>query len=329
MRDAILEARLPGPSKLVLLAVVAHRSSESPEPFVSVRRLAELASVNKDTPARVVAALERAGLLLVRRGNERAPARFDLGSLPLALARLLSEQRGQPEEPDLSEPEGQRCPDSGDNGAVRHCPNGGDRLSEPEGQASVNALSPQTSAAVPANETAPPESVPAVRTQGSDQGTGKEHLAPTGGAGVAPLELTATERKSATPRGRGRKPESAPDPRLLPLRDYYVAEYCRANAGAEPALSSRHWGRAMRALADLLEAAGSDERARLCIARTFADDWRRRRRCQPWHIAEDANVLLADAGARKAWVQRGGEHAQAEARRARAAGDRLVTGGTP
>lgn len=121
---------------------------------------------------------------------------------------------------------------------------------------------------------------------------------------ITPRETAA----STTPKRRGaHKPEREPDPRVLPLRDYYVERYKDANDGAEPAFSRQAWGRAMRAFAELLEATKSDERARLAIERTFASaDAFTRRRCQPWEIAADANKLLAERQQAKTWVQRGG-----------------------
>lgn len=110
-----------------------------------------------------------------------------------------------------------------------------------------------------------------------------------------------------TPKRRGaNKPE--PDPRVLPLRDFYAERYRAANQGAEPAFSRAMWGRAMKSFAELLEAAKSVERARLCIERTFSSqDAFTRRRCQPWEIAADANKLLADTPrTAQPWVQRGG-----------------------
>ena len=57
----------------------------------------------------------------------------------------------------------------------------------------------------------------------------------------------------------------------------------------------------MKAFAELLEATRSEERARLCIERTFTseDNFTRTKRCQPWEIATDANKLLADIPCRK------------------------------
>jgi len=86
------------------------------------------------------------------------------------------------------------------------------------------------------------------------------------------------------------------DPRVLPLRDFYVENYKHANKGNAPALSKKQWPRAMGSFKELLEAVGSDERARLCIKRTFSDDYQRLKRCNPWDIVQDANKLLADDG---------------------------------
>lgn len=117
-----------------------------------------------------------------------------------------------------------------------------------------------------------------------------------------------TAASTSPKRRRPSKPEREADPRLLPLRDFYVARYQAANQGAAPAFSRATWGRAMRAFAELLDAAKSDERARLCIERTFSSpDAFTRRRCQPWEIATDANKLLADTPRKgQPWVQRGG-----------------------
>jgi hypothetical protein len=106
VRDGILETELSGTEKLVLLAVVSHRGTDDHAGGgrgLSVRRIATLASVSKDTPSAVLARLERVGLVRVLREHDRAPARFDLSVLPDALNRLLSEPEGHA----LSEQKGQ------------------------------------------------------------------------------------------------------------------------------------------------------------------------------------------------------------------------------
>ncbi len=115
-----------------------------------------------------------------------------------------------------------------------------------------------------------------------------------------------TAARTKPPRARKTKQTHQADARVLPLRDYYVERYRAANQGADPALGPQGWGRAMKAFAELLGAAKSEERARLCIERTFADPWRRSNACQPWEVARDANKLLALGHPAKPWVQRGG-----------------------
>ena len=160
---------------------------------------------------------------------------------------------------------------------------------------------------------------------GSDPSSDPSSTAPTSGAGVTPaLKLVPPESKpkpKTKPKTKPKSKTKQPDPRVVPLRNFYVAEYRRANADAEPALSENQWGRAMRAFGVLLQATKSDERARLCIARTFADPWRRSKAVQPWEIAADANKILADNGAppnaRIGHLQRGGGERDLEAARRR------------
>ncbi|MBK8997672.1 MAG: hypothetical protein IPM35_18240 [Myxococcales bacterium] len=292
LRDGVLETDLGQAEKLTLLALVMHagddRIAGDPERGLSVRRVAALASAHKDTPARVYARLERAGLVRVLRDpRERHAARFDLSGLPVALAEFLSRLEGQ-------------------------------RLSGFKGQRGSDSCPSQTVPAVP------PEQLGLSGLEGAKgslKGSSEGILSPP--KPVASTSATETERPKRA--ARKVRAEGQTDTRLVPLRDYYVEQYRSANAGADPALSSRQWPRAMRALAELLEATKSDDRARLCIARTFADDWRRRRKCQPWDIATDASVILAD-GVRpnaRGWVQRGGGERELEDARRR--GEQLVS----
>lgn len=219
VRDAILEVRLPGTSKLVLLAVVSHRGGDNPRPVVSVRRLASLASINKDTPARIVAALERDGLLRVTRGSERSPACFDLADLPATLARLLSEPEGQ----SLSEPEGH----------------------EPPAQTEL-PLSPPAAAAVPSDGTGTPESVRTGGTQGTDQGT-TEGTYPLRSAPRAPPKQAAPTKKTGSAKKPERKRTDAEVSAHREILDGYT-EAVTKKTGATPEIKSREAAAAWRLL---------------------------------------------------------------------------------
>lgn len=112
VRDAVLESNLSGTEKLVLLAIVSHadkRRIAGAERGLGVRRIALLASVNKDTPTAVVRRLEQQGLLRVLDdARPRHAPRFDLSELPAVLLRMLSEPKGQ----SVSEQRGQQEPDA-------------------------------------------------------------------------------------------------------------------------------------------------------------------------------------------------------------------------
>lgn len=112
VRDAVLESNLSGTEKLVLLAIVSHadkRRIAGAERGLGVRRIALLASVNKDTPTAVVRRLEQQGLLRVLDdARPRHAPRFDLSELPSVLLRMLSEPKGQ----SVSEQRGQQEPDA-------------------------------------------------------------------------------------------------------------------------------------------------------------------------------------------------------------------------
>lgn len=128
VRDAVLETKLSKDEKLILLALVSHRDGKhvaGAERGLSVRRVALLASTHKDTPGKIFAKLEQAGLVRVLRDpRERHADRFDLAGLPAALAHLLSGPEGQA----LSGGKGQQEAPEADPG----CPSGTDLAVPPE-----------------------------------------------------------------------------------------------------------------------------------------------------------------------------------------------------
>lgn len=205
-----------------------------------------------------------------------------------------------------------------DNYALAVQPDAGDRLVGSDQPATDGHVEAPDQAAAGDRKVSHDQPVTAARPTGH-----AEHDQPaTGDRASYPSRDPSRDPRRSSPRGaaasigspkraaraRAGGPQRETDPRVLPLRDYYVERYRAANQGAEPALSRQSWGRAMRAFAELLDAAKSEERARLCIERTFASaDAFTRRRCQPWEIAADANKLLAERPATaKTWVQRGG-----------------------
>ncbi len=112
LRDAVLETELSKDEKLVLLALISHADEKrvaGAERGVSVRRVAELASLNKDSPSRILVKLEAAGFVRVLRDpRARHADSFDLSELPTALVRALSDQEGQA----LSDGRGQKPTDT-------------------------------------------------------------------------------------------------------------------------------------------------------------------------------------------------------------------------
>lgn len=209
VRDAVLESNLSGTEKLVLFAIVSHadkRRIAGAERGLGVRRIALLASVNKDTPTAVVRRLEQHGLLRVLDdARPRHAPRFDLSELPAVLLRMLSEPKGQ----SVSEQRGQQEPDA----TTIDCPR------------------------------KPDEAVPANRPEVSEQRGAKEPLkersegtilsppVPAGSETGFALSSPEPERKPKRKRsGRGKKKTSKKKPEhtaeQLEAYKAVVATYC-------------------------------------------------------------------------------------------------------
>jgi hypothetical protein len=82
--DAIMESSLSGSQKLILLALVAHRSKRQPRPSPGMRRLSAMCSLHHETVGQNVDALERASLLRIDRRHRQAHL-YDLDGLMLGL----------------------------------------------------------------------------------------------------------------------------------------------------------------------------------------------------------------------------------------------------
>jgi hypothetical protein len=85
MQRAVLRSTRPTTEKIVLLAIIDHWSEASPEPWPSVPTLASLSSLGRTAVLDALAALERDGVIAVRRVAGR-PNRYDLSRVTVALA---------------------------------------------------------------------------------------------------------------------------------------------------------------------------------------------------------------------------------------------------
>ena len=85
MQRAVLRCTRPTTEKIVLVAIIDHWSEASPEPWPSVPTLATLSSLGRTAVLDALAALERDGVIGVRRVAAR-PNRYDLSRVSIALA---------------------------------------------------------------------------------------------------------------------------------------------------------------------------------------------------------------------------------------------------
>lgn len=85
MQRAVLRSTRPTTEKVVLLAIIDHWSEASPEPWPSVPTLATLSSLGRTAVLDALAALERDGVIAVRRVAGR-PNRYDLSRMSVAIA---------------------------------------------------------------------------------------------------------------------------------------------------------------------------------------------------------------------------------------------------
>jgi hypothetical protein len=92
MQRAVLRSTRPTTEKIVLLAIIDHWSEASPEPWPSVPTLATLSSLGRTTVLDALAALERDGIIAVRRVAGR-PNRYDLSRVTVALTALAEPVR--------------------------------------------------------------------------------------------------------------------------------------------------------------------------------------------------------------------------------------------
>ena len=86
MQRAVWRSARPTTEKIVLLAIADFYSDRSPEPWPSVPTLAERCSLGRTAVLEAIAALERDGVLVVRRVQGR-PNRYDLSRVTPLLAR--------------------------------------------------------------------------------------------------------------------------------------------------------------------------------------------------------------------------------------------------
>ena len=85
MQRAVLRSTRPTTEKIVLLAIIDHWSEASQEPWPSVPTLATLSSLGRTAVLEALAALERDGVIAVRRVAGR-PNRYDLSRVSVVLA---------------------------------------------------------------------------------------------------------------------------------------------------------------------------------------------------------------------------------------------------
>jgi hypothetical protein len=291
VRNGIQETRLPGPAKLLLLGLVNHNDGSPGRAVrVGVRRLADLASCNKDTAATWLRRLADDGWYDLTPAPANRSPEVSLARLPDALReRLVSEQRGhQQEEP---------------------CPNRGDTVSETEGHG-TNAT---------ASDQAPPVSglrghgvrigASGVRTEGTEEKKRSEEKEHSAHAPATPAPCTAGA-PAASPRGRGRgapgngrprghrasskvqaeddRPES---PHRL-LRAHYDTEHERLR-GAGPVFPRTKESRVGKAWKEILEVVDLDT-ARAVVTRALTDGYH----VEPWQIADNVNRYRGPAPAR-------------------------------
>jgi hypothetical protein len=84
MQRAVLRSTRSTTEKMVLLAIIDHWSEASPEPWPSVPTLATLSSLGRTAVLDALAAMERHGVIGVRRVAGR-PNRYDLSRVAVAL----------------------------------------------------------------------------------------------------------------------------------------------------------------------------------------------------------------------------------------------------
>ena len=89
MQRAVWRSARPTTEKIVLLAIADFYSDRSPEPWPSVPTLAERCSLGRTAVLEAIAALERDGVLVVRRVPGR-PNRYDLSRVTPLLARMAT-----------------------------------------------------------------------------------------------------------------------------------------------------------------------------------------------------------------------------------------------
>ena len=84
MQRAVWRSKRSTTEKIVLLAILDHYSDSSPEPWPSVNRLAEHCGLGRTAVLEALAALESAGVLVVKRAAG-CPNHYDLSQLVQAL----------------------------------------------------------------------------------------------------------------------------------------------------------------------------------------------------------------------------------------------------
>jgi biotin operon repressor len=89
MQRAVWRSARTTTEKIVLLAIADFYSDRSPEPWPSVPTLAERCSLGRTAVLEAIAALERDGVLVVRRVPGR-PNRYDLSHVTPLLARMAT-----------------------------------------------------------------------------------------------------------------------------------------------------------------------------------------------------------------------------------------------
>ena len=153
MQRAVWRSARSTTEKIVLLAIADYYSDSSPEPWPSVPTLAERCSLGRTAVLEAIAALERDGVLVVRRVQGR-PNRYDLSRVAPLLARTAAPRERVASEPEAEAPE-----------PVRHVDGSGDVVVATPHDAGPHDAAPQSVTEVPqpdhdasrsARQTSPP-----------------------------------------------------------------------------------------------------------------------------------------------------------------------------
>ncbi len=153
MQRAVWRSARSTTEKIVLLAIADYYSDSSPEPWPSMPTLAERCSLGRTAVLEAIAALERDGVIVVRRVQGR-PNRYDLSRVAPVLTRMTTPKERVASEPEAQAQEPVRLAD-GSADAVLATPHGAEPEQGPL-HSVVEALQPDHDASHSATRTSPP-----------------------------------------------------------------------------------------------------------------------------------------------------------------------------